>query len=108
MKLMKLFGCAALACMMTGCISFSKERTEIIITEPSGEMIALATEENVTPVVIDAEENSVLLSLEGAKWIWHPVNPRAEGEVMFRASIDVSSAVEAQLIFACDNSVRCL
>ncbi len=73
---------------------------------PSGEMIALATEENVTPVVIDAEENSVLLSLEGAKWIWHPVNPRAEGEVMFRASIDVSSAVEAQLIFACDNSAE--
>ncbi len=74
---------------------------------PAGEIIVLATEEDVTPVVFDAEdEDLALLSLEGAKWIWHPVDPQAAGEVVFRATIDVSSAVEAQLIFACDNSAE--
>ena len=74
---------------------------------PAGGMIALAATESVTPVVINAEdEDPVLFSLEGAKWIWHPVNPRAEGEVTFRASIDVPAAVEAQLIFACDNAAE--
>ena len=75
--------------------------------KPDGKVVAATVKETVTPVAIDTEEKDpVLLSLEGAKWIWHPVDSRAQGTVTFRAQIEVPEAVEAQLIFACDNAAE--
>ncbi|MBQ9430761.1 MAG: hypothetical protein IJU44_04330 [Kiritimatiellae bacterium] len=77
------------------------------VERPLGRSYALSGKETVTPVVIDTEENDpVLLSLEGAKWIWHPVDSRAQGTVTIRSQIEVPEAVEAQLIFACDNAAE--
>ena len=57
--------------------------------------------ETVTPVKIPGVESP---SLEGAKWIWHPVDPKAQGKVSFRAKIDAATASHAKIVFACDNA----
>ena len=56
MKLMKLFGFAALACMMTGCAwcSSKKSATEAILP-PSGEMIATNCVRAPGKIVVDGK-----------------------------------------------------
>ena len=57
MKLMKLFGCAALACMMTGCACCSSKKsaaTEAILP-PSGEMIATNCVRAPGKIVVDGK-----------------------------------------------------
>ena len=63
--------------------------------------IAATITETVTPVKIPGVES---LSLEDAKWIWHPVDPKAQGKVTFRAKIDAATATQAKIVFACDNA----
>ena len=71
---------------------------------PQGEVVATTVRETVTPVVIEgAKEAPAAAALNYAKWIWHPVNPKAQGKVAFTAKIDVSSADEAEIVFSCDN-----
>ena len=57
MKLMKLFGCAALACMMTGCAccSSKKSATGEAILPPSGEMIATNCVRAPGKIVVDGK-----------------------------------------------------
>ena len=57
--------------------------------------VAVTMKETVTPVKVEekydeksAEIAKMVRSLYRASWIWHPVNPRAEGKVTFRAAID--------------------
>ena len=73
--------------------------------------IPVVVKETVTPVKVKEkyDEKSVELakmvrSLYRASWIWHPVNPRAEGKVTFRAVIDTQRAAGATLVFSCDNA----
>ena len=71
---------------------------------PQGMAIAAAAKETVTPVDIECDENKqISASLKYAKWIWHPVNPKAQGKVTFRAKIDVAAADGAEIVFSCDN-----
>ena len=63
--------------------------------------VAATVTETVTPVKIPGVES---LSLEDAKWIWHPVDPKAQGKVTFRAKIDAATATQAKIVFACDNA----
>ena len=65
--------------------------------------------ETVTPVKVESDEKGAELakmvrSLYRASWIWHPVDPKAEGKVTFRAAIDTQRAAEATLVFSCDNA----
>ncbi|MBP5319373.1 MAG: hypothetical protein J6334_00175, partial [Kiritimatiellae bacterium] len=68
---------------------------------PEGKVIAVTVKETVTPVRIDGVEKP---SLEDAKWIWHPVDPKAQGKVTFRARIDTAAAAQAKIVFVCDNA----
>ena len=68
---------------------------------PKGKVIAVSAKETVTPVTLGGEESP---SLEGAKWIWHPVDPEAQGKVMFRAKINAAAAAQAKIVFSCDNA----
>ena len=71
---------------------------------PNGEVVAVAVKETVTPVAIEgAKEAPAAAALNYAKWIWHPVNPKAQGKVTFTTKIDVSAADEAEIVFSCDN-----
>ncbi|MBO7684385.1 MAG: hypothetical protein J6T51_06645 [Kiritimatiellae bacterium] len=66
--------------------------------------VAATVKETVTPVVIEgAEEAPTAAALNYAKWIWHPVDPRAKGKVVFRARIDAQAAEDAEIVFSCDN-----
>ena len=71
--------------------------------------IPLDVKETVTPIVVEkGPEYAALMDfvkpLEGAKWIWHPKNPMARGHVKFRATLDLTKAEEAQVVFACDTT----
>ena len=78
------------------------------IERPEGTVVPLAVKETVTPMEAPdprtEEEKIDTKPLEGAEWIWHPVNPKAQGKVKFRASLDLPKAVEASLVFTCDNA----
>lgn len=71
---------------------------------PQGEVVAVAAKETVTPMNVEGEESVKDAPLTYAQWIWHPVNPRAQGKVTFRTKITSSSAAEANMMFACDNA----
>ena len=78
-------------------------------TENGRARIPAAVRETVTPVVVEkGPEYAALMDfvkpLEGAKWIWHPKNPMARGHVKFRATLDLTKAEEAQVVFACDTT----
>ena len=74
------------------------------VENPKGENVAASVKETVTPVVIEGEkEPSDAAALNYAKWIWHPVNPKAQGKVTFRTKIEVPSADDAEIVFSCDN-----
>jgi len=71
---------------------------------PQGEVVAATAKETVTPMNVKGEEPAKDALLTYAQWIWHPVNPRAQGKVTFRTKITSSSAAEANMMFACDNA----
>lgn len=71
---------------------------------PEGTAVAVAAKETITPMNVKGEEPVKDALLTYAQWIWHPVNPRAQGKVTFRTKIDSSSAAEANMVFACDNA----
>ena len=71
---------------------------------PEGQVIPVEAKETVTPMVAGGTNGPTALSLDGARWIWHPVNPRAEGKVTFRARIDAPEMQEATITFSCDNA----
>ena len=71
---------------------------------PEGAAVAVDVKEAVTPVLVesaDPEPPTVLLSY--SRWIWHPVNPRAQGKVTFLSKINVQKVDDAELVFSCDN-----
>ena len=71
---------------------------------PQGTVVASTVKETVTPVVIEgAKEAPAAAALNYAKWIWHPVTPKAQGKVTFTSKIDLASADEAEIVFSCDN-----
>jgi len=73
-------------------------------TSAQQQVIPASVNETVMPVVIEgAKEEPADAALNYAKWIWHPVKPRAQGKVTFRAKIDVSAADDAEIVFSCDN-----
>ena len=78
------------------------------VESPAGTAVPLAVKETVTPVEVPdpqpEEEKVDTKPLEGAEWIWHPVDPKAQGKVKFRAYVDLPKAVEAKLVFSCDNA----
>ena len=84
-----------------GCVASSlPARVEM----PHGAEVATRVNEAVTPVTIDGVENKPsTAALNYAKWIWHPVDPKAQGKVSFRTKIEVASADEAEIVFSCDN-----
>ena len=77
---------------------------------PNGEVIAATVKETVTPVAVEGSKDGAIASahpfgpLAYAQWIWHPVNPQAQGKVTFSSSIDVAAADEAEIVFSCDNA----
>jgi hypothetical protein len=71
------------------------------VDKPVGEEVAVSVKETVASVKIGGEEE---VSLEGAKWIWHPVDPKMQGKVTFRAKIDAGAAAQAKIVFSCDNA----
>ena len=69
-----------------------------------GKAVAASVKENVTPVNLPGKKESYdWITLGSAKWIWHPVNPQAQGKVTFRAKIEVPEEDEADMVFVCDN-----
>lgn len=73
-----------------------------------GVEVQAVVKETVTPVVIEkgpeyARAMAVVKPLDGAEWIWHPVNPKAKGTVLFRSHIDVAAETMAKLVFACSD-----
>ena len=74
------------------------------VERPEGKMVAVDVKETVTPMVAGGANEPAALSLNYAKWIWHPVNPRAQGKVTFRARLDAPAAQEATITFSCDNA----
>ena len=76
---------------------------------PQGARVAARVKETAVPVNVpprkeDRVRSASVDALEGSTWIWHPVNPTAEGKVTFRASIEARRAAEAALVFSCDNA----
>ena len=71
---------------------------------PQGKVVAATAKETVTPMNVKGEEPAKDALLTYAQWIWHPVNPRAQGKVTFRTKITSSSSAEANMMFACDNA----
>ena len=77
---------------------------------PNGEVVAATVKETVTPVAVEGSKDGAIASahpfgpLAYAQWIWHPVNPQAQGKVTFSSSIDVAAADEAEIVFSCDNA----
>ena len=72
------------------------------VNRPEGMVVASTARETVTPMM--ASSKSEIAQLYRASWIWHPVNPKAEGKVKFRAALEVQKAAEATLVFSCDNA----
>ena len=73
-----------------------------------GKEVAVSVKETVTPVVVEngpeyARAMETVKPLDGAEWIWHPVDPKAKGTVMFRSHIDVAASATAELVFACSD-----
>ena len=73
-----------------------------------GKEVSVAVKESVTPVVVEngpeyARAMETVKPLDGAEWIWHPVDPKAKGKVMFRSHIDVAATATAELVFACSD-----
>ena len=66
--------------------------------------VASTVNETVTPVVVEGTNETVAASLKYAKWIWHPVNPKAKGKVKFCARIVSDAVQEATMTFTCDNA----
>ena len=71
---------------------------------PNGEVVAASVKETVTPVVIEDTEKTPASALDNAKWIWHPVDPQAQGKVVFTSKIDAVAAGDAEVVFSCDNA----
>ena len=71
---------------------------------PQGEVVAASVKETVTPVVIEDTEKTPASALNNAKWIWHPVDPQAQGKVLFTSKIDAVAAGDAEIVFSCDNA----
>ena len=77
---------------------------------PNGEVVAATVKETVTPVAVEGSKDGAIASahpfgpLAYTQWIWHPVNPQAQGKVTFSSSIDVAAADEAEIVFSCDNA----
>ena len=71
---------------------------------PNGEVIAASVKETVTPVVIEDTEKTPASALNNARWIWHPVDPQAQGKVTFTSKIDAATACDAEIVFSCDNA----
>ncbi|MBP5320597.1 MAG: hypothetical protein J6334_06385 [Kiritimatiellae bacterium] len=69
----------------------------------SGKSYALTAKETATRMTVDEESAELMEMLEGAKWIWHPVDSRAQGKVTFRARVETAAA-QAKMIFSCDNA----
>ncbi|MBQ9430760.1 MAG: hypothetical protein IJU44_04325 [Kiritimatiellae bacterium] len=75
------------------------------VETPQGAVVDATVKETVTPVRLPSKEkNSDYAQLYLASWIWHPVDPQAEGKVTFRSAITAQKATEATLIFSCDNA----
>ena len=77
---------------------------------PNGEAIAAAVKETVTPVAVEGLKDGAIAPahpfgpLAYAQWIWHPVDPKAQGKVEFDSNIDVAAADDAEIVFSCDNA----
>ena len=71
---------------------------------PEGDVIPVDVKETVTRMVAGGTNEPTAVSLDYAKWIWHPVNPKARGKVMFRAKIDATAEQKATITFSCDNA----
>ena len=71
---------------------------------PNGEVVAASVKETVTPVLIEDTEKTPASALNNAKWIWHPVDPQAQGKVTFTSKIDAAAACDAEIVFTCDNA----
>ena len=75
------------------------------VEHPVGTDVPVAVKTSVVPVERGGEAKESFGDMfEYARWIWHPVDPRAKGSVMFRTRIDAPAAEVAQITFACDNS----
>ena len=74
------------------------------VDTPNGAAVDASVKETVTPVVIEDAENSPASALANAQWIWHPVDPQAQGKVTFRTKVVSSASAEANMVFACDNA----
>jgi hypothetical protein len=75
------------------------------VDEPSGEIISSVVKEEVTPVKIKGKDYNLsdAFSYQGPRWIWHPVDPKSQGKVVFKSVIELSQAESADIIFSCDN-----
>ena len=74
------------------------------VDKPEGKVLAVDVKETVTRMVAGGTNEPAAVSLDYAKWIWHPVNPRAQGKVTFRAKIDAAAEQKATITFSCDNA----
>ncbi len=77
------------------------------VDRPAGKEVAVSVKETVTPMVAGEKKTPLCdasMSLYNAKWIWHPVNPKAQGKVTFRARISAAETQKATITFSCDNA----
>ena len=86
----------------------AKETTKRVLPAASSHrrFLPVSISETVVPVAVEeGVEYKRLMAfvrpLEGAKWIWHPVDPMREGCVTFRRTLDLPATEEATLTFAC-------
>ncbi|MBP5320000.1 MAG: hypothetical protein J6334_03350, partial [Kiritimatiellae bacterium] len=70
----------------------------------SGKSCSLVLKRTVTRMVAGETLAELAGMLEGSKWIWHPAYSQAQGEVTFRARVEVAAAVQAKIAFSCDNA----
>jgi hypothetical protein len=73
------------------------------VERPEGVAMPVVVKESVTRMTAGEEADSAA-ALTYARWIWHPVNPRAQGKVTFRARIVAAAAGTALIAFSCDNA----
>jgi len=75
---------------------------------PQGTAVTATVKEKVTPVAIGGAKDGAAAHpfgpLSYANWIWHPVDPHAQGKVTFTSKIDVAAADDAEIVFSCDNA----
>ena len=74
------------------------------VERPAGVALSATVKETVTPVTVPDAKKKVEWFLEGAKWIWHPVDRTAKGVVTFRRTVELVSAGTAEFVFSCDNA----